>query len=248
MHTTNSRVVLLGAGASAPAGVPVAAEMTRRMADALNSPETIATHRALAVIVGGLQMGAGWETQPIAWDVDIERVMNAAELLATRFDAELAPFVGNWHPVLEELERRAFSQNVKGSFQLPPEKLPSLKSPGEAETFANKVLSQLRSALQSTLRLFDRRPDGQLFEILRKQLADNLIKYTWIEDKDKVSYLAPLVQSAAEKTIPVVTLNYDNSVELCADPYGSAEITVFPAGTKHAHSMKSAVYDRIVFT
>jgi len=110
------------------------------------------------------------------------------------------------------------------------------------------VLSQLRSALQSTLRLFDRRPDGQLFEILRKQLADNLIKYTWIEDKDKVSYLAPLVQSAAEKTIPVVTLNYDNSVELCADPYGSAEITVFPAGTKHAHSMKSAVYDRIVFT
>jgi hypothetical protein len=53
-------------------------------------------------------MGAGWETQPITWDVDIERVMNAAELLATRFDAELAPFVGNWHPVLEELERRAF--------------------------------------------------------------------------------------------------------------------------------------------
>jgi hypothetical protein len=125
--------------------------------------------------------------------------MNAAELLATRFDAELAPFVGNWHPVLEELERRAFSQTVKGTFQLPPEKLPSLRSPGEAETFANKVLSQLRSALQSTLRLFDRRPDGQLFEILRKQLADNLIKYTWIEDKDKVSYLAPLVQSAAEK-------------------------------------------------
>jgi hypothetical protein len=59
MHATNSRVVLLGAGASAPACVPVAAEMTRRMADALNSPETTATHRALAVIVGGLQMGAG---------------------------------------------------------------------------------------------------------------------------------------------------------------------------------------------
>jgi hypothetical protein len=190
------------------------------MADALNSPETTATHRALAVIVGGLQMGAGWETQPIAWDVDIERVMNAAELLASRFDAELAPFVGNWHPVLEELERRAFSQTVKGSFQLPPEKLPSLRSPNEAETFANKVLSQLRSALQSTLRLFDRRPDGQLFETLRKQLADNLIKYTWIEDKDKVSYLAPLVQSVAGKAIPVVTLNYDNSVELCADSLG----------------------------
>lgn len=190
------------------------------MADALNSPETTATHRTLAVIIGGLQMGAGWETQPIAWDVDIERVMNAAELLATRFDAELAPFVGNWHPVLEELERRAFSQTVKGSFQLPPEKLPSLRSPGEAETFANKVLSQLHSALQSTLRLFDRRPDGQLFEILRKQLADNLIKYTWIDDKDKVSYLTPLVQSAAGKTVPIVTLNYDNSVELCAASLG----------------------------
>jgi transposase len=37
--------------------------MTQRTAEALNKPETAATHRALAVIVGGLQMGAGWETQ-----------------------------------------------------------------------------------------------------------------------------------------------------------------------------------------
>jgi hypothetical protein len=220
MHTASWRLVLLGAGASAPAGVPVATEMTKRMADALNSPETAAIQRALAVIVGGLQMGAGWETQPVSWEVDIESVMNAAELLANRFDADLAPFVGNWHPVLEELERRAFSDTVKKNFQVPPDRLPTLKTPQQAETFANKVLSQLRSALQSTLRLFDRRPDGHLFEILRKQLADNLIKYTWIEDKDKVSYLAPLVQSAAGKTIPIVTLNYDNSVELCADSLG----------------------------
>jgi hypothetical protein len=186
------------------------------MADALR-PGAAAIYRALAVIVGGLQMGAGWETQPVTWEVDIESVMNAAELLANRFDADLAPFVGNWHPALEELERRVFSEAVRGSFPVTPDRLPSLNTPHQAEAFANKVLGQLNSALRTTLRLFDRRPDGELFQILRMRLADNLIQHTWIEDKDKVSYLAPLVQSAAGETIPVVTLNYDNSVELCAD-------------------------------
>jgi len=148
---TARRLVLLVAGASVDAGVPTAMDMTRRMSGTLDNPTTAPYHRALAVIVGGLQMGAGWDNQPISWDVDIERVINAAQLLANRFDAELAPFVGNWHPVLEELERREFARAATASFKFPPDRMPALAT----TAFINRALAQIHSGFKAFTKLFD---------------------------------------------------------------------------------------------
>jgi hypothetical protein len=52
------RMVLLGAGASAPAGIPTAVEMTRKTAALL---EDTTLRRAFNVVAGGIQMGAGWD-------------------------------------------------------------------------------------------------------------------------------------------------------------------------------------------
>ena len=92
-------LVLLGAGASAPAGVPTAVEMTRRMMEACRQDAQHDYLRALSAIYGGLQMGLGQSEVPRLGGPDVEQVLNAASLLGDRFNLEFAPFVATWHPI-----------------------------------------------------------------------------------------------------------------------------------------------------
>ena len=215
------RMVLLGAGASAPAGIPTAVEMTRKTAALL---EDTTLRRAFNVVAGGIQMGAGWDALlGTDWQVDIESVMNAAQLLANRFDAELAPFVGTWHPVLEELEHQEFRTFGRTSLRSPPDRLPTtIAGRIDAGDLANRVLRQNYEAFNGLREFLGRRPDGSLFVRLREQLTQNLVKLTFLEDASSVTYLGPLIKAAEAGRMPVATLNYDNSVELAADTFGVA--------------------------
>ena len=210
---------MLGAGASAEAGVPTANAMTEKMAVDLHSAGSDALHRALMVIAGGLQMGAGWE-QTSSLQVDIERVINVAHLLANRFDAELAPFVGNWHPVLDEIERRAFVDRLRLGSRARIKVPSSFSNDRQARDFASAVAEDLSSTLEGLRQAAYRRADGQLFEDLRTSLTLNLVKHTWLTDIKSVEYLAPLVRTAVIEEFPIVTLNFDNSIELCAESMG----------------------------
>jgi hypothetical protein len=103
---TENSIVLLGAGASQPAGVPTALEMTGRMLAKFRDDRLQRLYlRTTKMIVGALQMAAGARREEPNSNIDIEQVLSAAKLLGTRFDTELSPFVGGWHPFLEELER-----------------------------------------------------------------------------------------------------------------------------------------------
>lgn len=215
---TSEQVVLLGAGASADAGVPTAKRMTARMSDVLQSDEL---ERALAVIVGGLQMGAGWQHNISTGDPDIERVIDAARMLSNRFDAELAPFVGNWHPVLDELERSSFGRGLEANFRsiVPP--MPTMHmTASQADDFVRKVIREIEGRFKLVFKTMHKRPDGQLFQRLLRELTENLVRFAWITTQKDTDYLRPLVSASAALNFPIVTLNYDNAIELCSSGLG----------------------------
>jgi hypothetical protein len=94
-------MVIFGAGASVPAGVPVAVDMTREMMRRCKAEAKVEYLRALAAITGALQMALGQPEITISDGVDVERVLNAVSLLGDRFTLEFSPFVGAWHPILD---------------------------------------------------------------------------------------------------------------------------------------------------
>lgn len=150
-------IVLLGAGASRPAGVPTAFEMTDRML-ALFGDDPLQRHylRTTRTIIGALQMASGIRNDGPNSNIDIEQVLSAAKLLGTRFDSELRPFVGAWHPFLEELERTH-----------------------TAIPFGDILKTAGANADAEIARLSSQRPNGQLFQILIKDLTAKLMQLTW---------------------------------------------------------------------
>lgn len=101
--------VLLGAGASRDAGVPVTTEMTERIYQlTANEPlldlEGNRLARALGTVIGGLTYQKGIRGENPYWGLNVEEVFASVQMLANRSDIEAAPFIGSWHSIVEELE------------------------------------------------------------------------------------------------------------------------------------------------
>src|SRR6266404_3755337 len=213
-------LLLLGAGASRPAGVPTALEMTRKMMEMCEADDQRDYLRALNALAGGLQMGVGQSEFTTSGDADVEQVLNAASLLGDRFDLEFAPFVAAWHPIIEELERRKFgsweAQRIvrRAMSGLSLDRIPRSARPEEA----------IRTAVEGTLQIaimgigdyLSLRPDGALFRGLMTYLTGKLVELTWLRSPEKLAYLDPLLTAARDTPITVATLNYDNGIELRA--------------------------------
>ena len=211
-------LVLLGAGASAPAGVPTAVEMTRRMMEACRQDAQHDYLRALSAIYGGLQMGLGQSEVPRLGCPDVEQVLNAASLLGDRFNLEFAPFVATWHPIIGELERRNFSRlDAQAVVSSAMSRLSSIGRRGTAMS-ETEALSAFGAVLQEALSKMgdhlSQYPDGALFRRLNAYLTGKLIEFTWLQSPEKLVYLDPLLAAARHVPIAVATLNYDNAVEL----------------------------------
>src|SRR5258707_3878936 len=188
-------IVLLGAGASRPAGVPTALEMTERMLARFGDGELQRHYlRATRTIVGGLQMASGVRREESSSNVDIEQVLSAAKLLGTRFDIELNPFIGGWHPFLEELERAYFA--------IPFEDIWKTAGANASAEIARRLSQRL---------------DGRLFQDLVTVLTAKLMQLTWLTDQTKSAYFNPLLKKAQTTRLIIATLNYDNTIELSAD-------------------------------
>ena len=61
---------------------------------------------------------------------------------------------------------------------------------------------------------------GDVFERMKSEMLRELIEIVWLEDEADVQYLRPLVCTAADNNQAIVTLNYDNTIELAADSTG----------------------------
>lgn len=107
-----SEMLLLGAGASVEAGVPGAFDMTKKIISQLRADgDHPKVAHLLSFVAGGLLFEAGkGNRDPFSSGVNVEDLFNAVQLLAERNDLEAAPFVGAWHPTVEEFDKTAPSR------------------------------------------------------------------------------------------------------------------------------------------
>jgi hypothetical protein len=107
--------VLLGAGASRDAGVPMVNEMTPEIYSRISTEpsdgdrEAARLRRALGTVIGGLTFQKGIRGEDPYQGLNVEEVFASVQMLANRNDIEAAPFIGSWHSVIDELEEEAAS-------------------------------------------------------------------------------------------------------------------------------------------
>jgi hypothetical protein len=217
--------VLLGAGASADAGIPMTGGLTRAAMDELTGKyqdrsilraETQLS-RALLLVYGTLvahdsARGAPWGSPTD--DVDIERLIAATRLLAERLELEVSPFVGAWLPAVDTVERPYYMGSLgKMIANLVPTSRGTFQPRFDERQFDN----QFKSAVLSLVG----QGDGQLFKQLAARLLGLLPRLVAIPDETKVDYLAPLLNSPSPiRPVSIATLNYDLCVEVAGQRCG----------------------------
>jgi hypothetical protein len=212
----------LGAGASKTAGVPTATEMTTQMLKRCADTEY---QRPLRAIVGALQMQQAHSLR----DVDVEQVMNASTLLADRLTLEFAPFVGAWHPIIDDLERKPFDRSTaqqiaRRAMGWRPlgSRLPTSnkRENSERAVTEEKLARAMEAALLAFGRQLDQKPNGDLFKRLSAHLTELLVDIVWQKTSERLSYLDPLIELGRRRLITIATLNYDNCLEVRAQDIG----------------------------
>lgn len=93
-----SNLLIFGAGASKDAGLPDAFELTTLAVESIQRSDTRASE-VLNFVSGALLFHASIKgANPLATRIDAESLYRALEVLERRDDAELAAFVGAYHP------------------------------------------------------------------------------------------------------------------------------------------------------
>jgi hypothetical protein len=204
-------LVLLGAGASAPAGIPTAVKMTSDMLALASGHHDPLIGRTMHVICGTLQTYAAARGLSRAFMPDIERVLDATHQLRDREDLELTPFISAWNPAVLALRESSFEiANIASE----------LSRIGRYGTIdPHELVDCLEQAFQ-TLAAELRGHKSSLtwvpFEKLRSFLTNKLIELAWLNSFDKLAYLKPLVKRGQHGRITIATLNYDNTIEMKA--------------------------------
>lgn len=192
-----STVVLLGAGASQEAGIPLTTEMAQRMLEMLREqgsnrgPEVSKYDSAadiLCYVVGGIVFGEatrGEDPFEVMDRINIEDAFLVIESLVNPQSSELSPFVAGWHRGIASLER---------SFTI-----------GQPEMIRKKELELVAEG------------QGDAFRRARTVLLEALVELTQVEKPNKISYLVPLVEWADSTENLIATLNYDNTLDLAAE-------------------------------
>jgi hypothetical protein len=97
----------------------------------------------------------------------------------------------------------------RGSFPRPNKRIESFFSP---EKFEVRFTKAVQEAMTSAT--------GKLFKTAAAAMISKLVDMVWITDPPKVSYLVPLVEYAEYNKSSIVTLNYDNAIELAGHTTG----------------------------
>lgn len=209
---SNNPVFLLGAGASQDAGLPVANELTEKIVKDLNNNpnrnrQNLRLHEVMNYIVGTMISHRGKSGISPGEMPDIESVVSAVELLKNRTRVELVPFIQNWDPAVETLDR-------KGSW-----------NPGWEDDVRKGILGvnagDYRS-LQVGLKGFMEENyqmgvSGDRYSSLMTELLNQLKRQLEIPDPTSTQYLNPLVEIGKQGRVTIATINYDLSIETAAN-------------------------------
>lgn len=215
--------LLLGAGASADAGLPLTSDLADRVVDLANarngsrgaglqkSPGWVQAINAVYAGMIGYRGLSGGDPRSA---VNIETLISAVRLLGVREKHEIAPFVAAWSPSLAALEpAHAPSQAV------------DLISGGLGLSFGSRTdASQVIDGVAMIARsVFHPKLDG-VFNHAESFIVRTLSEL--LSPLEQVDYLAPLADLAQNQVggLDVMTLNYDLTVETAC---GSAGVEVF---------------------
>ncbi len=211
---TAPTVVLLGAGASVPAGVPAAIPMTEKMLRLASEERDPLIERSLHVICGALQTHMAAFSADRSYSPDIERVLDAAQQLGERKELELTPFVATWHPAVLALEKPAYP-SVDGR-RIVSDALSSVRGATSQERIERELVAAFGGGLNEMMRALSRGPDSGVFRELATFLTSKLLDVAWLRTTDSLTYLEPMISAGARGRITIATLNYDNAIELKA--------------------------------
>lgn len=219
MEDLGRTAVLLGAGASADAGLLLTSGLAAAIVDKANQtehgyfkPAKPDWVRALNAVYAGMVGYRGARGDNPLSAVNIETLISAVRLLRTRDDHEVAPFVATWAPSLSNF----------GSSDLPTSSGKSILeavgrslSPG-----AGSDEGEITEAVAEIARAAVRPDLGRPFADAETFILSSLVEL--LGAHQDVSYLEPLV--ALARTQPggadVITLNYDLTVETAAAQSG----------------------------
>jgi hypothetical protein len=217
-------IILLGAGASVEAGLPDAIVMTKtllEMSDTIDRTQPGKSElrtKLLRFVVGGLLFQNGINgNDPLKTGVNIESVFNAIDLLGQRNNVEFAPFVGSWHPVVEEISRlnrtnryeeHQFRRNFDNAFASLSEERSSFFTAGE---LYNAIVGIVNSRVTS---------DNSVFKDTLDWMTQALIQIVRVSDYSQTKYLEPLLRLENYPKRVIATLNYDNALEIAAQNLG----------------------------
>ena len=224
--------VLLGAGASADAGIPTTGQMTDAVIDRMEDPR----HRrilqfvrhTIAADLARERPRSDWiplgQSVEVAEEVDVERLFASVDLLVDRKDQPWSPFVATWHPGLESFAPPPRLSEFDLSHQLSDfeSAVKGLMSSG-SRTFVrglgtSSVKSRLWKVIEGAMRRALPSDVSELLADVRGEMLRSLFGLLSIDDPSKVAYLTPLIELARRQgSLTIATLNYDRSIENAAE-------------------------------
>lgn len=212
-------IVLLGAGASCDAGLPLTSDLASAVVKDANSDETYqygwqAHNRAwidALNFVYGQMVGHQTDDGGNPLDaVNIEKLISAVRLLQSRESHEVAPFVASWKPGALSFGsptiQAGLSAKLKNSMSSALSNNHS--SPALADVVAEVALAAVR-------------PESSfVFKAVERQLLIRIKSHLRTPTKS-LDYLRPLAAAAASQVegLDVITLNYDQTVETMVDSF-----------------------------
>lgn len=235
-------MILLGAGASVETGIPDAVGMTQKMLELFGDDRAHSKHNhILRFVVGGLLFQKGGRGENPFDGVNIEDVFNAIQTLADRQNLEAAPFMGSWHPLVEELDvlepilpfylsSKIASQSYAPSSHEIDRAIEDVINGKKGATSVGNIISKAikstqprRSPFRSFLRQEEpkeRTGEGKIFNRTNDIMIRKLVDLVWVNDAGKVAHLQPLLKTKSTSDRVLVTLNYDNALELAGESVG----------------------------
>lgn len=197
---------LLGAGASVDAGVPDTYAMTDRLLEKFEHRQATHWVKAVNYAVAALIHHKGAHGTNPRRGINIEEIVTALRLLASRDNSDAAPFVDAWSGHIVAIEKEEDTQRraedlLKKIYQEFTERFPSYYN-------TSRELVELIQATASP-------EGGAVFEEAAGHMLLGLIDLSVIRQPRDVSYLGPLLEIVKSYGVEYIySLNYDNAIEL----------------------------------
>ena len=209
MNTTVA--VLLGAGSSRDAGLPLTNELAKRLVEQVNAQagDVHEVNKALNFVYGAMVNHDSQQGKNPLAAVNVERLFSAVRLLRSRFDHEAAPFVTTWNQAIANLDRPLSPHSDRDVMRVIASHLEG-RSSGDDLTRMIRSIANPKFASES-------------YNVFAK-LNDVLVQRTCriLNKLDSVEYLRPLADLAMSQSggLTIATLNYDLAIETLGESVG----------------------------